>query len=99
MALFHTQFKGNGLYILDEPEAALSVHRQLAMLSRRHALSSNSQFIISTHALIILAYPNSIIYEITENGLNTIKYADTDIYKVTRGFLNSLDTILDILLT
>jgi predicted ATPase len=97
-ALFMNRFRGNGLYILDEPEAALSIHRQMAMISRIHALSPNSQFIIATHSPIILAYPEAIIYEMSDSGFKAIKYQDTDIFKVTKGFLNNLEPTLQILL-
>jgi predicted ATPase len=97
-SLFTNRFKGNGLYILDEPEAALSIHRQMAMISRIHALSQNSQFIIATHSPIILAYPDATIYEINELGVNRVEYQETDLYKVTKGFLNNLEPTLRILL-
>ncbi len=62
-AAFMNRFGGNGLYLLDEPEAALSPFRQLAMLSRIHQLvQSRSQFIISTHSPILMAYPDAWIY-------------------------------------
>ncbi|MEL7454481.1 MAG: AAA family ATPase, partial [Pseudomonadota bacterium] len=69
MAIFWHRFAGNGFYILDEPEAALSPQRQLAFLARLHQLvQTNSQLIIATHSPIILAYPNAWIYEMTETG-------------------------------
>jgi len=84
-------------FILDEPEAPLSIHRQMAVLSRIHELSQNSQFIIATHSPIILAYPDAFIYEITDAGINRVKYLETDLYKVTKGFLNNLEPTLRIL--
>src|SRR5690606_23088526 len=65
-AAFMNRFRGRGLYIMDEPEAALSPYRQMAMLSRIHQLVSEySQLIISTHSPIIMAYPDSVIYQLT----------------------------------
>jgi predicted ATPase len=97
-AVFMNRFGGNGVYILDEPEAALSPSRQMAMVSRIHDLvNENSQFIIATHSPIIMAYPDATIYEIKE-GINSVKYEETEHYQVTRGFLNNTDKMLDILM-
>jgi predicted ATPase len=65
MALLLNRFRGKGLYILDEPEAALSPQRQLAVLSRIHDLvMDDSQFIIATHSPILMSYPNATIYTV-----------------------------------
>lgn len=99
MALLVNRFGGNGLYILDEPEAALSPTRQMAMISRMHDLvKSNSQFIIATHSPIILSYPNAKIYQLEESGLQCVEYEETEHYRVTRDFLNRPDKMLKILL-
>lgn len=99
MALLVDRFGGNGLYILDEPEAALSPTRQMAMISRMHDLvKSNSQFIIATHSPIILSYPNAKIYQLEESGLTCLAYKETEHYQVTRDFLNRPDMMLNILL-
>ncbi|MDD5698730.1 MAG: AAA family ATPase [Victivallaceae bacterium] len=93
------RFRGNGLYILDEPEAALSPNRQLALLARIHALvRQNSQFIIATHSPIIMAYPHSTIYLLTEEELKKVEYTDTEHYIVSREFLNKHDLMLKELL-
>ena len=97
-AVFMNRFKGKGLYILDEPEAALSPSRQMSMLSRIHDLvGQDCQFIIATHSPIIMAYPDSIIYEI-KNGINQVKYEETEHYLITKSFLNNTEGMLDILL-
>jgi predicted ATPase len=71
-AAFMNRFSGQGLYILDEPEAALSPLRQMALLSRIHELvKANSQFIIATHSPIIMAYPDSLIYQLSEDCFET----------------------------
>ena len=86
---------GNGLYLLDEPEAALSPQRQLTFLAGLHELvQRRSQFIICTHSPIILAYPNAKIYHLTEGGVDEIAYEDTEHYKVTKAFLNRTDQML-----
>lgn len=97
-AVFLNRFGGRGLYILDEPEAALSPMRQLSMLTRMHELvGMDSQFIIATHSPIIMAYPDADIYWIDE-GFRKVKYEETEHYQVTRGFLNNRDRMLGILL-
>ena len=98
-ALLDNRFRGEGLYILDEPEAALSPNRQLSFLSRLHELvNQNSQFIIATHSPIILGYPDAWIYQTTPSGLERVEYEDTDHFQVTRNFLNRRQTFLDVLL-
>jgi predicted ATPase len=83
------KFKGQGLYLLDEPEAALSPNRQLAALSAIHGLvQSQSQFIIATHSPILLAYPNARILLFDGTGVTEVAYEDTEHYAVTRDFLN-----------
>jgi predicted ATPase len=87
------------LYILDEPEAALSPTRQLSFLARLHELvTARSQFIIATHSPIILGYPDAWIYQASPHGLERIAYEDTEHYQVTRGFLNRPKTYLDVLM-
>ncbi len=88
-ALLENRFRGNGLYILDEPEAALSPSRQMSMLVRMHDLiAANSQFIIATHSPILMAYPDAWIYQIGRHGLERVHYEDTEHFEVTRNFLN-----------
>jgi len=97
--LFENRFEGDGLYILDEPEAALSPSRQLSFLARMHALvNARSQFIIATHSPILLGYPDAWIYQASANGLERVAWEDTEHYQVTRGFLNRPQTYLDVLL-
>lgn len=98
-AVFLNRFGGNGLYILDEPEAALSPNRQMAMISRMHQLvNQNSQFIIATHSPIIMAYPDAFIYKVDE-GYKRVDYRETEHYQVTRAFLNDPDRMLGILMS
>ncbi len=99
LALITNRFRGKGLYILDEPESALSPQRQLVVLSLIHQLvNDDSQFIIATHSPILMAYPDAIIYHFSENGIDVIKYEETEHYKVTRDFLLNPKRMLDILL-
>jgi len=99
MALVMERFFGNGLYILDEPEVALSPNRQLALLARMHDLVRDaSQFIIATHSPILMAYPNAIIYSLENETIQKIDYTDTEHFVVTKQFLNNHEEVLDALL-
>jgi predicted ATPase len=98
-ALFMNRFGGSGLYILDEPESALSVTRQMAMLARMHQLiNQRSQFIITTHSPIVLAYPDADIYQLTSNGMVKTDYRDTDTYQLYKGFLDNPEEVTQLLL-
>jgi predicted ATPase len=98
-ALIDNRFHGRGLYILDEPEAALSPNRQLSFLVRMHELlGQRSQFIVATHSPIILGYPDAWIYQTTSRGLERVEYEETEHFQVTRGFLNHRETLLKTLL-
>jgi predicted ATPase len=97
-AVFMNRFGGNGLYILDEPEAALSPSRQMSMITRLHELvQKGSQFIIATHSPIIMAYPESVIYEI-KDGFRVVKYEETEHYQVMHTFMNNTKKMLNILM-
>ena len=88
-AVIMKRFGGQGFYVLDEPEAALSPTRQLAMLSRIHQLvGKRSQFVIATHSPILMAYPNAWIYQIGANGLQRVCLEDTEHYVVAKRVLN-----------
>jgi predicted ATPase len=90
LALVQHRLHGDGLYIFDEPEAALSPKRQLALLARMHELvRERSQFIIATHSPILMAYPNALIYQLDENGIRQVRYEDTEHYQITHEFLKS----------
>lgn len=94
-ALMMHRFGGHGFYVLDEPEAALSPARQLAMLRRLHELvQKKSQFVIATHSPILMSYPDAWIYQIDEGGLSRVAYRDTEHYELTRAFLNSPESFL-----
>ena len=98
IALITNRLKGRGLYIFDEPEAALSPSRQLLALSLIHKLvEQNSQFIIATHSPILLSYPNALIYQVDSSGINKVDYEDTEPYRITKHFLNNHQEMLDML--
>jgi len=84
------RFGDNGLFILDEPEAALSPSRQLAMLVRIHELvRAGSQFVISTHSPILMAYPEARILLLDAGGAREVRYEETEHYSVTKRFLGN----------
>ena len=92
-------FQRGGLYLLDEPEAALSPNRQLAALSAIDQLvKQDCQFIIATHSPILLSYPNAKILQFDGSGISEVAYEDTEHYAVTRDFLNHYERRLQQLL-
>jgi len=99
LAVMLNRFGGQGVYILDEPEAALSPQRQLAALVRIHDLVNlESQFIIATHSPILMAYPDACIYACTERGLARVTYEETEHYRVMRQFILDPKRMLHLLL-
>jgi len=99
LALMMNRFGGDGIYILDEPEAALSPQRQLSIITLIHDLvQANSQFIIATHSPIIMAYPNARIYQFSGDGISQVDYFDTEHYQVTRNFLSNPERMLKVLM-
>ncbi|WP_312469921.1 AAA family ATPase [Neobacillus sp.] len=98
-ATFLHRFGGNGIYILDEPEAALSPLRQMSMLTRIHDLvNENSQFVIATHSPIIMAYPDAKIFEFTEEGIKESTLEETNHYRIMKQFFDDKDRMLHHLL-
>lgn len=92
---FIEKFQANGLYILDEPESALSPLKQLSMLARIHELvNENCQFIISTHSPILMSYPHAKILELTESGLQETKVEDTEHFQIMQRFFEDKNRML-----
>jgi predicted ATPase len=86
--LLTQRIDGHGIYLFDEPEAALSPQRQLSMLVRLHDLVDEfSQFIIATHSPMIMSYPDAWIYQFGPAGIQRVEYEDTEHYQITRGFM------------
>lgn len=99
MATLTNKLQGNGFYIMDEPEAALSPAPQMAAVAAIHQLvQENSQFIIATHSPILLAYPRSKIYYFSIEGIREIAYEDTEHYAITKEFLNNHKKMMEILM-
>lgn len=99
LSIVQNRFFGNGLYILDEPEAALSPMKLLTLLSVINELvKKNSQFIIATHSPILMAYPDADIFEFSQNGIKKVNYKETEHYKTTKQFLDNPERMLHYLL-
>ena len=100
LSLVANRFEGNGLYLLDEPEAALSPQRIMALICHIDELvKRNSQFIIATHSPILMAYPGAQILQFSENGrIETVKYRDTEHYRLTKQFLDAPEKMMSYLL-
>lgn len=94
-ALFSQRFSDNGFYILDEPEAAMSPSKQMAMLCRmQQMINGGSQFIIATHSPILIAYPNSIIYEFSHKDLVVKTYKETELFESYANFITDSDNYI-----
>jgi predicted ATPase len=88
IALLNHRFGPDGLYLLDEPEAALSPQGQLAMLARMHELVADGcQLVIATHSPILLSFPGARIYELSERGIDQVAYDETETVTLYRSFL------------
>ncbi|MEO5818012.1 MAG: AAA family ATPase [Gemmatimonadaceae bacterium] len=99
LALIDNRLRGNGLYLLDEPEAALSPIRQMTLLTMLHRLvRMKSQLIIATHSPILLSYPDAAILQLGAHGMSQVAYEETEHFTVTRDFLNRYPAMLRVLL-
>lgn len=99
LSLIQNRFSGHGLYILDEPEAALSPSRLLTlMVEIQDLILKQSQFIIATHSPILLTFPNAIIYELKDDCIQQVSYQETEHYQLTKNFLDCPERTLKYLL-
>lgn len=99
LALLKYRFRAKGLYILDEPESALSPMRQMSMIVRINDLvKRGAQFIIATHSPIIMAYPGADIIQLNEDGYDRIDYRETEHYIVTKAFIDKPEKMIETLL-
>ena len=100
IALAQNQFRENGIYILDEPEAALSPQRQLTLLMDIcECVKNGSQFIIATHSPILLGIPEAQIITFDDGKIRNCEYEETESYKVTEMFINNREQFLKKLLS
>ena len=99
LSLIQHRFGAGGLYILDEPEAALSVRGVLALILRMRDLTAEgSQFIVSTHSPILLGFPEATIYVLSEHGIVKTPFEDVESVRLTQGFLKDRQHFLHYLL-
>ena len=99
LALVKNRFGGNGIYLLDEPEAALSPSRQMTlMVLMNELLGKNSQFVIATHSPMLMTFPGAQVMELTEDDIRTVPYDQTGHFQLTKRFLNYPEKMLDVLL-
>lgn len=96
MHIMNEMVNQRGIYLMDEPEASLSPSKQLAFIYflQKHLQNFNSQFIIATHSLMLMAYPNATIYEISDTGMKKTSFKETDHYSITTSFLNNPEAFL-----
>ena len=96
LALAENRFGGQGLYILDEPEAALSPRGLIRLMQRMDELvRQDSQFIIATHSPMLLCFPDTEVYQITEKGIDSVRFQDTDHYRTTVRFLQNPESAVE----
>lgn len=99
LAVAQKHFRPDGLYILDEPEAALSVQRQLTLLLEIYRLAERgAQFLIASHSPILLGFPDGEILSFDEGRIHSVDYEETESYQVTELFINNREYLLERLL-
>ena len=99
LALVKNRFGGSGIYLLDEPEAALSPSRQMTlMVLMKELAAKHSQFIIATHSPMLMAFPGAQVIELTEDDIRTVPYHQTEHFQLTKRFLNHPEKMLEMLL-
>lgn len=96
LALVANRFWGEGVYILDEPESALSPSRQIALLSVLWELTRNksSQIVMATHSPILMAFPGAKIVQLTADGMEVVEFEQTEHFRLTKDFLNDRGAFL-----
>lgn len=96
LKIMQDKITSRGVYLLDEPEAALSPAKQLALMYfiQEHLTQFNSQFIIATHSPMLMAFPKATIYEVTEDAMLPVSLEETEHYSITKSFLNNPEVYL-----
>lgn len=99
LSLIKNRFGGKGVYILDEPEAALSPSGLLTLIACiGNLLKMDSQFIIATHSPMLMTFPGAVIYQFTESGIESVSYRETQHYQLSKRFLDNPEKMLKDLL-
>lgn len=96
ISFFTARYKIKGIYLMDEPETALSPKSQLELLKvlKKMSDAGHAQFIIATHSPILLAYPGATLYTFDEVPIKAVKYEETEYYQVYKDFMNNKDRYL-----
>lgn len=96
LKILQTRIGDKGVFLLDEPEAALSPLKQLSLIAfiMEVLKNNNTQFIIATHSPILMGIPNATLYEIREDEMQEVSYKETDHYRITKAFLDNPQTYL-----
>jgi predicted ATPase len=95
LAIVQNRFNDESLFIMDEPEAALSPLRQLTLLKEIDLLvRGGCQFILATHSPILMAYPDATIYQLDQEGMSEVHYSETEHYQLTRLFMQDPQAFL-----
>lgn len=95
LALVQNNFRPNGFYILDEPEAALSPQRQMTLLLEMDRLSkAGAQFVVASHSPILLSLPGARLYSFDCEGIQSIEYEETESYQIMEMFINNREQLL-----
>lgn len=95
LSLFNNAFGEKAIYLLDEPESALSPTRQLSLIKIMKDLENDAQFIIATHSPILLGFPNAMIYNFDDGEIAPIRYEETIHYILTKRFLNAPERVIE----
>ncbi|MEJ7739641.1 MAG: AAA family ATPase [Chitinophagaceae bacterium] len=96
LEILQTRISGKGIYLLDEPEAALSPLKQLSLIAfiLEAIKNENTQFIIATHSPILMGIPNATLYEIQDDNMQQVNFKETEHYRITKTFLDNPDSYL-----
>ena len=95
ISLIKNRFGPNGFFVLDEPEAALSLRGVLALMRRMHDLvAQGSQFVVSTHSPVLLGFPDATIYLLSDDGITRTTFDASDVVTLTRSFLENREQFL-----
>jgi predicted ATPase len=97
MSFFRSRYRIKGLYLLDEPETALSPRSQIELLDiiKNMNESGHAQFIIATHSPLLLACPGARIYAFDQKQVQPVQYEETDHYRIYKSFLNNRDKYIN----
>lgn len=95
ISLIKHRFGPNGFYVLDEPEAALSLRGVLALMRRMHDLAAEgAQFVVSTHSPVLLGFPDATIYALSDEGIKQTSFDASDVVALTRSFLENREQFI-----